>query len=43
MVSIGYAALEPEDRQLRDVFERADKMMYERKQQLKAMGARTRE
>lgn len=43
VVSIGYAALEPEDRQLRDVFERADKMMYERKQQLKAMGARTRE
>ena len=43
VVSIGYAVLTPEDRQLRDVFERADNMMYERKKALKAMGARTRD
>ena len=30
-------------REIRDVFERADKMMYERKKELKAMGAKTRE
>ena len=39
VVAIGYAVLGPEDRQLRDVFERADQMMYERKKELKAMGA----
>ena len=32
-----------EDQQVQDVLERADKMMYERKQELKAMGAKTRE
>ena len=43
VVSIDYAVLTPEDRQLRDVFERADNMMYERKKALKAMGAKTRD
>ncbi len=42
VVSIGYAVLGETDQQLRDVFERADQMMYERKQELKAMGAATR-
>jgi len=42
VVSIGYSVLEREDQQLRDVFERADQMMYERKKELKAMGAPTR-
>ena len=42
VVSIGYAVLEENDQRLRDVFERADKMMYERKAELKAMGAHTR-
>ena len=39
VVSVGYSALTPEDRQLRDVFERADQMMYERKKELKTLGA----
>ncbi len=43
VVSIGYSVLEEGDHHVRDVFERADKMMYERKQQLKVMGAKTRE
>ncbi len=43
VVSAGYAVLEEGDRQLRDVFERADRRMYERKKELKAMGARTRD
>ena len=42
VVSVGYSALTPEDRQLRDVFERADQMMYERKKELKTMGAPAR-
>jgi diguanylate cyclase (GGDEF)-like protein len=42
VVSIGYSVLTQEDHQLRDVFERADTMMYERKKELKAMGAKTR-
>lgn len=41
VISIGYSVLTQEDRQLRDVFERADQMMYERKQELKPMGAPT--
>lgn len=41
VISIGYSVLTQEDRQLRDVFERADQMMYERKKELKAMGAPT--
>ena len=43
VVSIGYSTLQPEDEQLHDVFERADHMMYDRKKELKSMGARTRE
>ena len=43
VVSVGYSVLEEEDQQVREVFERADKMMYGRKQELKAMGAKTRE
>ena len=43
VISIGYSTLKPEDIQLHDVFERADKMMYDRKKELKAMGAITRE
>lgn len=43
VISVGYATLTPEDRRLRDVFERADNMMYERKMELKAMGAKTRD
>ena len=42
VISIGYSTLTPEDGQLRDVFERADQMMYTRKKQLKEMGAKTR-
>jgi PleD family two-component response regulator len=43
VVSIGYSVLEREDQRLRDVFERADQMMYKRKKELKAMGAQTRQ
>lgn len=43
VVSVGYSVLQPGDEQLHDVFERADHMMYERKKELKSMGARTRE
>ena len=39
VVSIGYSVLGRSDKTLRDVFERADKMMYERKALLKSMGA----
>ncbi len=42
VVSIGYSTLTSDDKLVHDVFERADQMMYERKQQLKAMGAATR-
>lgn len=42
VVSIGYSTLTPDDQLVHDVFERADQMMYKRKQQLKAMGAATR-
>ncbi|MCR4849628.1 MAG: diguanylate cyclase [Lachnospiraceae bacterium] len=42
VISIGYSELNAEDQLVHDVFERADRMMYERKQQLKAMGAPTR-
>ena len=41
VVSIGYSVLNQEDQQLRDVFERADQMMYKRKKELKSMGAPT--
>ena len=39
VVSIGYATLEPTDQQVRDVFDRADRMMYDRKKALVQMGA----
>ena len=42
VISIGYAVLTPEDHQLRDIFDRADQMMYDRKKELKALGAHTR-
>jgi diguanylate cyclase (GGDEF)-like protein len=42
VISIGYSTLTPEDQMVHDVFERADQMMYERKQQLKQMGAPSR-
>ncbi len=42
VVSAGYSVLTGEDRQLSDVFERADRMMYERKKELKEMGAKSR-
>ena len=41
VISFGYSVLNREDQQLRDVFERADQMMYERKKELKSMGAPT--
>ena len=41
VISIGYSVLEKEDQYLSDVFERADRMMYERKKELKAMGTPT--
>lgn len=43
VISMGYSVLQPEDGLLHDVFERADQMMYERKQELKKMGAKTRD
>ena len=42
VISIGCDVLKHEDHTVRDVFERADKKMYDRKKQLKAMGAATR-
>ncbi len=42
VVSIGYSVLNEKDESLHDVFERADQMMYERKKELKGMGAKTR-
>ncbi len=43
VISIGHSILKRDDQQLRDVFERADQMMYERKKELKSMGACTRD
>ena len=43
VIAAGYAVLEQGDGRLHDVFDRADQMMYERKKELKAMGARTRQ
>ena len=44
VISIGVSVYEPEtDNTFHAVFQRADSLMYERKQQLKSMGARTRE
>ncbi len=42
VVAIGYSELTDGDNTLREVFERADQMMYERKKELKEMGAKTR-
>ena len=42
VISIGYSELTNEDQLVHDVFERADQMMYKRKQELKQMGAPTR-
>ena len=43
VVSAGMSDLVPgQDKTMHDVFERADALMYRRKQQLKAMGAVTR-
>ncbi len=39
VISIGYSVLEKDDQYLSDVFERADRMMYERKEELKSMGS----
>ncbi len=41
VISIGYSTLESEDQNMSDVFERADRMMYERKKELKALGTPT--
>ncbi len=41
VISIGHAILEKDDQYLSDVFERADKMMYDRKAELKSMGSKT--
>ena len=43
VVSMGSSVLQPDDQQLRDVFARADHKMYERKKELKSMGAKARE
>ena len=43
VISIGCSTLEPGDEQLHDAFTRADQLMYERKKELKSMGAKTRE
>ena len=43
VVSIGCSTLTEGDEQLNDIFKRADNRMYERKKELKAMGAITRD
>ncbi len=43
VVAVGHSVLTEKDEQIHDVFERADSLMYKRKQELKAMGAKTRE
>ena len=43
VISLGHSTLQPDDVQIYDVFERADHMMYDRKKELKDMGAKTRE
>lgn len=42
VVAVGSSVLQQGDEQLRDVMNRADQMMYERKSELKSMGAKTR-
>ena len=41
VIAIGYSELNPEDRLVHEIFERADQMMYKRKAQLKQMGTPT--
>ncbi len=43
VISVGCSTIEPGDEQLHDAFTRADQLMYERKKELKSMGAKTRE
>ena len=43
VVSIGCSTLKDGDEQLKDIFKRADQLMYERKKELKGMGAKTRD
>ena len=43
VIAIGHSELTKDDQLVHDVFERADKMMYQRKQELKQMGAPTRQ
>jgi diguanylate cyclase (GGDEF)-like protein len=43
VISLGWSELQEEDSEVHEVFHRADKMMYERKKELKDMGAMTRE
>ncbi|MEE3472956.1 MAG: diguanylate cyclase, partial [Butyrivibrio hungatei] len=43
VIAIGHSELTKDDQLVHDVFERADEMMYQRKQELKQMGAPTRE
>jgi diguanylate cyclase (GGDEF)-like protein len=42
VIAIGHSELTKQDQLVHDVFERADQMMYQRKQELKQMGAPTR-
>ena len=42
VIAIGHSELTKDDQLVHDVFERADEMMYQRKQELKQMGAPTR-
>ncbi len=41
--SIGCSTLQPDDGQLSDIFQRADQIIYDRKKELKTLGAKTRE
>ena len=41
VIAIGYSELTPGDRLVNEIFERADKMMYKRKAELKQMGSPT--
>ncbi len=42
IIAIGHSELTGQDQLVHDIFERADQMMYQRKQELKQMGAPTR-
>lgn len=43
VVAIGYSTITEDDKEVHDIFERADRMMYERKKQLKEMGSKSRD